>query len=56
MIKRKIVLFYPKPDKENTNMHLPLPVLSVASDLLVSGYDVEIVDERTEPNYKKTAS
>lgn len=56
MIKRKIVLFYPKPDKENSNMHLPLPVLSIASDLLNSGYSVEIIDERIKPDYQKWLS
>jgi len=53
MTKGKIILFYPKPDKENSNMHLPLPVLSIASDLLNSGYRVEIVDERKDFEYRK---
>ena len=53
MKDRKIILFYPKPDKENSNMHLPLPVLAVASDLLKDGYSVEIIDERKEPDYRR---
>jgi radical SAM superfamily enzyme YgiQ (UPF0313 family) len=56
MIKGKIILFYPKTDKENSNMHMPLPALSIASDLLNSGYRVEIIDERKDFEYRKYLS
>lgn len=52
MKKEKIILFYPKPNKENSNMHLPLPVLAVASDLLRDNYRVEVIDERVLPDYE----
>lgn len=50
---KKVILFYPRTEKHNIYPHLPLPVLSIASDLLNSGFRVEIIDERLEPDYKK---
>jgi len=35
-------------------MHLPLPVLALAQDLINSGFAVEIIDERLKPDYKES--
>jgi len=53
MNKRKIILFYPKTDRIKGNIHLPLPVLAIGADLLKSGFQVEIIDERKTPNYER---
>ena len=48
----KIILFFPiiKNDK---NLLLPLSLLLIAAPLIKKGYLVKIIDQRTEPDWKK---
>lgn len=49
----KIVLFFPKYESSET-MLLPTSVLSVAAPLVRSGYDIKIIDQRIDKNWKET--
>lgn len=51
-MKKKIILFYPKTEKENINRNLPLALLAVGSPLAYEEYDVRIFDSRRDGHYK----
>lgn len=48
-MKRKVVLFYPPYD--GPPLGAPACLLSLASPLLQSGFEVTIVDAAIEPNW-----
>ena len=49
----KIILFFPKYESSGA-MLLPMSVLSVAAPLVGNGYDVKIIDQRADNNWKET--
>ena len=51
--KNKAVLFYPKTEKENFNLNVPLSLLKIGSALKGAGYDVRIIDERFDAAWEK---
>ena len=52
-MKNSVVLFYPKTEKENVRIDIPLAPLKIGSQLKGAGYDVVIIDERFEEEYEK---
>ena len=54
MNKNLIILFYPKTEKDNANKNIPLALFKIGSELKSEGYDVIIIDERFEENYKNS--
>lgn len=49
----KIILFFPKYESSGTNL-LPMSILSVAAPLVKNGYNVKIIDQRVDNNWKET--
>jgi len=49
----KIILFFPKYESDEANL-LPMSVLSVAAPLIKNGYEVDIIDQRIDKNWKET--
>ncbi|MDD5085525.1 MAG: radical SAM protein [Candidatus Omnitrophica bacterium] len=57
MSKKNILLIYPKSGKYDAFIKdLPLSVLYAARVCLKEGYEVKIIDQRLEPDWKKTVS
>ncbi|GAG05727.1 unnamed protein product, partial [marine sediment metagenome] len=52
MKKNLVILFYPKTEKENVSKNIPLALLKLGSELKGAGFDVAVIDERFEENYK----
>lgn len=48
----KVILFFPIIKNEKTHL-LPLSVLLIAAPLVKQGYSIEVIDQRTEPNWRK---
>ena len=50
----KFVLFFPLTNKDNKHkVSPPLSLLAIAAPLMKKGIEVEIVDARVEPGYRK---
>jgi anaerobic magnesium-protoporphyrin IX monomethyl ester cyclase len=48
----KVILFFPKYESDKARL-LPMSVLSVAAPLVKRGYEVRIIDQRVEKNWKE---